>query len=445
MNSRKIKTGKFAILLISTAMVVLMPHLSAKAQQLSPGQAVQIALEQNYNIRLARLTEEEIRNNLSYGNAGFLPGLTAGATQSNSITNSRQEYLSGQINEREGAKSNTFSSNLSLNWTIFDGFRMFNQYSLLSKQLAAGELSTRVQVENTITAVLGGYYNIVQLKNRARVYEKAVQLGEERVQIARDMQVIGSGSGLEVLQAEVDFNTDRSQLLDLQKRIAEAEIALNLLLARDPATLFSVEDTIALMPPFDYEQLRNKMDAGNAALQISEMETEMAMNRLKDIQGRRWPVVGVNLGYNFNVQSSQSGFVIDGRTSGVNYGVTASMSIFDGFNVNRQQKNARIGLESARLQLESHKSELEALLLSTHKAYQARLQMLALEKSNRVTAEVNFDVASERFRLGELSGLEYREAQKNLLQAGERLISAGYEVRLLEIALLQISGAVLPE
>lgn len=445
MNSRKIKTGKFAILLISTAMVVLMPHLSAKAQQLSPGQAVQIALEQNYNIRLARLTEEEIRNNLSYGNAGFLPGLTAGATQSNSITNSRQEYLSGQINEREGAKSNTFSSNLSLNWTIFDGFRMFNQYSLLSKQLAAGELSTRVQVENTITAVLGGYYNIVQLKNRARVYEKAVQLGEERVQIARDMQAIGSGSGLEVLQAEVDFNTDRSQLLDLQKRIAEAEIALNLLLARDPATLFSVEDTIALMPPFDYEQLRNKMDAGNAALQISEMETEMAMNRLKDIQGRRWPVVGVNLGYNFNVQSSQSGFVIDGRTSGVNYGVTASMSIFDGFNVNRQQKNARIGLESARLQLESHKSELEALLLSTHKAYQARLQMLALEKSNRVTAEVNFDVASERFRLGELSGLEYREAQKNLLQADERLISAGYEVRLLEIALLQISGAVLPE
>ena len=445
MNSRKIKTGKFAILLISTAMVVLMPHLSAKAQQLSPGQAVQIALEQNYNIRLARLTEEEIRNNLSYGNAGFLPGLTAGATQSNSITNSRQEYLSGQINEREGAKSNTFSSNLSLNWTIFDGFRMFNQYSLLSKQLAAGELSTRVQVENTITAVLGGYYNIVQLKNRARVYEKAVQLGEERVQIARDMQVIGSGSGLEVLQAEVDFNTDRSQLLDLQKRIAEAEIALNLLLARDPATLFSVEDTIALMPPFDYEMLRNKMDAGNAALQISEMETEMAMNRLKDIQSRRWPVVGVNLGYNFNVQSSQSGFVIDGRTSGVNYGVTASMSIFDGFNVNRQQKNARIGLESARLQLESHKSELEALLLSTHKAYQARLQMLALEKSNRVTAEVNFDVASERFRLGELSGLEYREAQKNLLQADERLISAGYEVRLLEIALLQISGAVLPE
>lgn len=445
MNSRKLKTGKFAILLISTAMVVLMPHLSAKAQQLSPGQAVQIALEQNYNIRLARLTEEEIRNNLSYGNAGFLPGLTAGATQSNSITNSRQEYLSGQINEREGAKSNTFSSNLSLNWTIFDGFRMFNQYSLLSKQLAAGELSTRVQVENTITAVLGGYYNIVQLKNRARVYEKAVQLGEERVQIARDMQAIGSGSRLEVLQAEVDFNTDRSQLLDLQKRIAEAEIALNLLLARDPATLFSVEDTIALMAPFDYEQLRNKMDAGNAALQISEMETEMAMNRLKDIQGRRWPVVGVNLGYNFNVQSSQSGFVIDGRTSGVNYGVTASMSIFDGFNVNRQQKNARIGLESARLQLESHKSELEALLLSTHKAYQARLQMLALEKSNRVTAEVNFDVASERFRLGELSGLEYREAQKNLLQADERLISAGYEVRLLEIALLQISGAVLPE
>lgn len=443
-NTSLIKSTSIFFLLV--LQLVLFPGLHQSwAQVLTAGDAVNIAVENNFNIRIARLGEEEMKNNLTYGNAGFLPALDVSAVQSNSITNSRQEYLSGQINERDNAKSNSFSSNLGLDWTIFDGLRMFNNYKLLGNQLKAGELRTRMQVENTISDVLITYYNIVQLHQKMVVFEKAVSLGEERTGIARDMLLIGSGSRLDLLQAEVDLNTDKSQLLDLEKRITEASIALNQLLARDAGIEFAVEDTFRLMPGFEYSNLLKKMETENAGLQLNNLDIEMAMNNLNIIKGSRLPVVGLNAGYNFNVQASESGFVQSGRTSGLNYGITASMNLFNGFNLSRQQKNARIGIEMAELQMEAYNSELKAMLLSTYTAYTSRLQMVNFEKLNLETSNINFEIAGERYRLGELSGLEYREAQKNLLLANERLINAQFEVRLLEINLLQLSGSILPE
>jgi outer membrane protein TolC len=452
LNKAKLKMNKVSFINKQTAIFLLLLQLvmltglqKSRAQVLTAGEAVNIAVENNFNIRIARLGEEEMKNNLTYGNAGFLPSIDLSAAQNNSITNSRQEYLSGQINERDNAKSNSFSSNLGLDWTVFDGLRMFNNYKLLGNQLRAGELRTRMQVENAISSVLINYYNIVQLHQKVVVFEKAVSLGEERTGIAREMLLIGSGSRLDLLQAEVDLNTDKSQLLDLQQRIAEASIALNQLLARDAGIEFAVEDTFRLMPGFDYSNLLQKTEAENSGLLLNNLEIEMAMNNLDIIKGSRLPVVGVNAGYNFNVQASESGFVKSGRTSGLNYGITASMSLFNGFNLKRQQQNARIGIEMAQLHLDAYQSEIRAMLLSTYTAYTSRLKMVSFEKLNLETSNINFEIAGERFRLGELSGLEYREAQKNLLLANERLINAQFEVRLLEINLLQLSGSILPE
>jgi outer membrane protein TolC len=133
------------------------------------------------------------------------------------------------------------------------------------------------------------------------------------------------------------------------------------------------------------------------------------------------------------------------RTSGFNYGISASVNIFDGFNLNRQQQNARIGIEQAELEFKAYQDQLQAELLSAFTTYTNKLRMVAFEKQNLETALVNFEIAGERYRLGELSGFEFREAQKNQLLANDRLINSLYEVRLLEITLMQLSGSVLPE
>ena len=417
----------------------------AYPQLLTADQAVTLALENNYSIRISKLDETVLQNNLSRGNAGFLPTVDLSAGQSNSITNTEQEYLSGATNNRDNAKANALTAGASVNWTFFNGLRMFNTYDQLKHQLKSGELNTKIRIESTIAEVLSGYYNIIQLKQKTSVLEKAVKLGEERVEIANEMLMLGAGSRLGLLQAEVDLNTDKSLLLNLKEQITEASISLNVLMARDAATVFTVEDTIVLLPQLAFSLMKAKMEQSNPELRMSELNVQLAMLNLRDIKGRRSPVLGLNLGYNYNDQSSESGFLKSSRSTGFNYGISANLNVFDGFNLSRQQQNARVGIESAELQHQSYLEQLSAELLSAYAAYTSKLQMVLFEKQNLQTALINFEIAGERFGLGELSGFEFREAQKNQLSANERLINAIFEVRLLEISLKQLSGSLLDE
>jgi outer membrane protein TolC len=436
------RVGKSSIVLL-----VLLILLSGRtfAQFLSAEQAVVIALQNNFAIRLSSLNERVLENNVSLGNAGFLPQLDAVATQNNSVTNARQEYLSGQINERDNAKSSTLNAGVELNWTLFDGLRMFTGYDLLRKQLEAGELQTKLEVETTIREVLALYYNIVELRQKVNMFEKSVALGRARTEIADDKLSIGAGSRLELLQARVDMNSDISEMLNLNDLITEATIRMNTLLARNPDEIFSVEDTIVLMPPASFDILKSKTIENNSGLMLNRKDIELAELNLKNIKGRRYPTLDANVGYNYNEQQSESGFVKSGKSDGVNYGLTARLSIFDGFTRTREEKNARIEIQSAQLRYDSYLADVNAQLLATYNLYDNKLKTIELERENMETAFTNFEIANERYRLGELSGIEIREAQQNFLLAQDRLITVIYQARLLEIDLLALSGGLVPE
>lgn len=432
--------------IILLTIILLLLGFSTKvsqAQMLTPDDVVRQVLEHNFSIRIVRLDEEMLRNNVTIGNAGFLPRVDATAGTNNSIVNTRQEYLSGEKNERDKAKSGSLNAGAAMQWTLFDGLRMFNSYATLQKELEAGELRTRLQIENTVADALEAYYNMVQLKQKKVVLEKAVKLGEERQGIAQDMLMLGAGSRLSLLQAEVDLNTDKSQMLELDNMIVSAGIALNRFMGKDAAATVAVKDSIQPGPVLDYETLKAQMQRTNPTLLLSQADLEIAERNLDNIKGQRLPVVNFNLGYNFNDQTSESGFLKASRSSGLNYGFTASVPLFDGFNLNRRRQNARIGIEQAGVAYQNYQNALQAELLSTYSTYTNRLSMVIFEKENSSTAGINFDIAGERFRLGEMSGIEYREAQKNFLLANERLINAQFEVRLLEIRLHQLTGSLL--
>lgn len=415
----------------------------AQAQILTPDDVVRQVLEHNFSIRIVRMDEEVLRNNVTLGNAGFLPRVDATAGTNNSMVNTRQEYLSGEKNERDNAKSGALNAGAAMQWTLFDGLRMFNSYATLRKELEAGELRTRLQIENTVANALEAYYNTVQLKQKKVVLEKAVKLGEERQAIAQDMLMLGAGSRLSLLQAEVDLNTDKSQLLELDNMITTAGIGLNRFMGMDAGAPVAVKDTILPGQVLDYETLKTQMQRTNPTLLLSQTDLEIAERNLDNITGQRLPVLNFNLGYTFNDQTSESGFLKASRSSGLNYGFTASVPLFDGFNLNRRRQNARIGIEQADVAYQNYLNSLEAELLSNYSTYTNRLSMVKFERENSSTAGINFDIAGERFRLGEMSGIEYREAQKNFLLANERLINAQFEVRLLEIRLQQLSGSLL--
>lgn len=405
-------------------------------------EAINISLENNFNIRLVKQDVAIAHNNNSLGNAGFLPRVNLSASQSASVTDAKQEYLSGAVNDRKGAKSNALNAGLQLNWVIFDGFRMFTRQNQLGELEKKSELQLLLNVENTISSIYYAYYTLVQQLNQKRVLEKTLEIDNERLKLSKQKLDSGAGSRLELLQAGVDLNADSALYMNLNDQIGQTKIRINQLLGRNPATLFTVATEIEIDPSLHFEPLKQKMLEQNTSLQLSANDEKLAQLALREIKARQIPEIGVNMAYNFVDQNSESGFISSNRSLGLTYGLNASISLFNGFNTRREQQNLSIMLESSRIRIDALTDDLLSNLYRNFGSYTNKLRLLSMEKQNLQTAYENLDITSERFKLGDISGIEFREAQRNYLQAELRLLNVTLEAKLLETTLLQLSGSL---
>jgi outer membrane protein TolC len=153
--------------------------------------------------------------------------------------------------------------------------------------------------------------------------------------------------------------------------------------------------------------------------------------------------LNAGMGYNFVQSESEAGFLAKNRTSGFNYGISVGWNIFNGFSLNRQIVNARIMLENSEIELMDFRSRLKADLTATYLGLESKIQLVDFEEQNLEVASLNLEIAMERFRLGELSGFELREAQRAYLSAESRLITARYQARIVEVGLREISGGLI--
>jgi len=412
---------------------------------LAPSEAIQIGLENHFDIRLVRLDAQIAENNLSLGNAGFLPRIDLNAGQNFSVTDSKQEFLSGTVNDRKGARSSALNAGAQLNWTLFDGLQMFIGYDRLQEMQQKSELQLLLTVEYAVQQILGQYYQLVNLKQQLRVLDKTIRLDQERLQLAENMLAIGSGSRLDLLQAQVDLNADSAALLGLLDRQQQTKALLNQLLARDARTLFEVADTFNLRHDLVFDQLAASMMERNTSLGLAQNDERQSLLLLREIRGRQLPSLGFTMGYNFLNQQSESGFISSNRSSGMTYGLQANMSLFDGFNTQREKRNANILIQSSRIRTESLISELNNELTRHFDSHNSKMRLLSMERQNLMAASENLNIASERYRIGDLSGIEFREAQKNYMVAEGRLLQTILETKLVELQLLQLAGMLATE
>jgi outer membrane protein TolC len=340
----------------------------------------------------------------------------------------------------QGAKSDALSAGAQLNWTLFDGLRMFVNYDRVKEMEQRSELLVLLTVESTINSILANYFNLIHLKQQMQVVEKTISLDLERLELAEDMLAIGAGSRLELLQAEVDLNADSALLMQIIDQIDIARVNLNQLLARPAGTPYILPDTFDVNKLLQKESLEEMMLRQNTALQLSLQDENLAQLTLREIKGRHSPTLGFNLGYNYVNQSSEAGFLQSNQTSGLTYGLNLNLKILDGLNVRRERNNARIMLEAERLRTKSLISDLKAELTLNYGSYLNKLKLITMETENLEAAGENLSIAGERFRLGDLSGIEFREAQRNFMSAEGRLLNVLFEAKILEINLLQLAG-----
>ena len=406
---------------------------------------LEIGLEQNYDVRIVRNEERISDNDATAGNAGMLPEIGLSAGYSGTLDNDRTTTpRDGDAMSESGVYDQTASVGLAVNWTLFDGFRIRTNYKRLKEMQQMGALKTRITIEDFMASLTAEYYNYIQQTLRLQNFRYAVGLSRERLRITEARVQVGDFSRLDLLQARVDFNADSSKYMSQHELVTASRIRINELLANEnlDEKLCICDTLIRVNSTLEWDTLLEKTLSANASLLMAEHDNTLAELDLKTVQARNYPYVNLTTGYGYSHNRYGSGTNRSRGTLGLNAGVQVGFTIFDG-NRRREQRNARIGIDNARLTRQRLEQSLRADLSNFWQAYRNNLEVILLEEENLIAAKENYEIAMERYLLGDLPGIEMREAQKSLLDAEERILTAQYNTKLCEISLQQISGNVM--
>jgi outer membrane protein len=404
--------------------------------------AVEIALKNNYNIKLAQNNNSISQNNVTIGNAGFLPVVTGDLTQSNSVQNVQQTRSDGSVNNIANAKNSSLSYGPNLNWTIFNGFAMFANMDQLKELNQLSAISLRDTVLSTTANVILTYYDLINQYEQIRAQHGAIAISRTQLGYADAKFSVGRASRLDVLNAQVNLNTDTAALLTLVQQFKVSKIRLNQLMVRSLQADFSVADTIVVDDQLVLGQIISSAQTQNPAILYSEINKRLAETNLKQVQATRYPSVGVVGGYAWTNSKTPAGFTRAQDTHGLNYGLTASVNIFNGFNQSRREHNAKIQIDNAGIDIKQIHLDVEAQINNLYVSYLSGLDLVKLGQSNVLIARRNLDISLDKYKIGTITPLEIREAQRNYLQAQSTFFAAQYQAKVAEVTLKQITNNI---
>lgn len=428
-------------IIIRSLMLFFICIVKTNAQEvLTIEDAMKIALENNFDIKIAKNNSKISETNVTIGNAGMLPTATASIVDNNSILNSSQTRQDGTTTSLDNAKNNNLNYGVSLDWTVFDGMKMFARLDQLKELQKLGDTELKRTILIKIGQVNSAYYDLVQQQHQLAALDTTIVISNQRLTLAKNRFTIGKASKLEVLNAQVDLNSDQVALLRQKESYANSKILLNQHLARDPKIDFKVTDLVTVDDKLILADLLALAQKQNPGLQAQIINQRIAELQLKQVKADRYPTLKLNTGYNFADSQSSLGFTSQASSKGLNYGFSASLNLFDGLNQHRNEKVAKLDIENSKIAIEQQNMTLNSQLSTLFQTYLTNLELIDLEENNEAIAKQNLEITFDKFRIGTIATLEFRTAQLNYVNAKVRYSNAQYEAKLSEIALKELAG-----
>jgi outer membrane protein TolC len=433
----------YKLILYSTVFILSL-NTAFSQNTLSLNQAIEIGLKNNYSIQIANNNQSISTTNKEAAISTLLPKIDANAGINKSNVDTRQVFVTGITQERNNAKSTQQTAGLQLSWVLFDGLKMFASYDRIQEMEKMGMVNAKAMVQGVLADIVINYYAIVASQEQLKVSEDALAVSKKRLDIAQDKNEVGSGSTLDLLNAKVDYNTDLSSLIRQKESLRNLKIRLNELLILPVNDVVVLSDTIPTNQKINTDDLYQKMIAQNPSLLLAKSQQRIAELAVKEVSADRYPTLKLNSGYTYSNQNAEAGFFTENKAVGFNYGVTASVNIFNGLLQSKKEKVAKIQAQSAVFSYEQAKQSVDANWNALLSSYQNNLELLQLEKENQIVAKRNIDISVEKFKLGGISSLQLREAQRAYIESNGRYINALYQYKLAETSLLELSASIIP-
>lgn len=411
---------------------------------LTTQEAVALALEYNYGIKIAKNNVEISDNNANILNADFLPRVTGNGGATYNLDNTDAEFSNGNSTSLNGAESSRYNASVNLNYTLFDGLGRQYNYKRLKEEQQLSELEARETIENTMLQLFTVYYNVAQLSENTSALQQTLNISKERLIRAEYQFNYGQSTKLGVLNAQVDINNDSINVINAYQRLINSKRDLNVVLGNSVPSIFEVDTLITFVLQLNKQDLLEKVKANNVTLLQLEKNLLISEYNLKTWKSDYLPSLGLTGSYGWNKNDNNAAsFLAVSKSTGLSAGINLTWNLFDGGSTITRVKNAKIDLENRQLQKEQIVIDVERDFNNAWDDYQNKLTIFNVQEKNILTSKNNFERTQEKFRLGQVTSIEFRQAQLNLLNAELSRNQAKYEAKIAELFVLQLSGELL--
>ena len=430
--------------IVYTIVFAFLLNVNTYGQELlSKENAIAIVLENNYNILLAKNTAKISKNEISILNGGYLPTLRVSAGANHRINTGESRLKNGDTNTVTNAVSDNFNASMGLGYNNVNIYNLVYSLKRLKETYEISEVQAKQVLENTLSTLFFAYYEVARLKENTQIQKQNLEISKERLKRAEYSFEYGQNTKLDVLNAQVDVNNDMISLSDVAQRLANSKRDLNLVLGTEVQKEFDVSTEVSFLFGLTLDTLlKNALDQ-NSTLEETKRNKTLSEYDIKISKSGWMPSVSLTSSYAWSQQNNDNTANLifqDGK--GINLGVSMAWNIFDGGTSIKNNRNAKIALESKKILLKQQSSMLERNVVNGWETYQNALFVLEAQKTNLATNELNFKRSEQRYKLGQINSIEFRQAQLNLTNAELNLSAAKYKAKSAELDLLQLSGSL---
>lgn len=397
-------------------------------------------LESNYGIKILKNEVVVAANNNNIGAAGYLPTIQVNADHYRSAYNTKQAFFSGAVNEANAAKSSSTSASAMLNWTFFDGFKMFAIDKRLDLQEDLSTMNLTAEMEMKIYQASVQFYTLLQLQELRTIYQKSLEISNARYEQQLLKEKLGSASEVQLIQARLDLFSDSSSYLKNENLIENTVAGINYLLGRDQSESIVAQGSLVQMETLEWELLKARAIDQNTSILINKANIAIRDQERKEIRSNYFPQLNFYAQYVFNLSENQVGILNSNRSYGPGFGVSLTWNILNDLSTYSGMKNAKLSTENATLQLADQEMYIAAELKKSFDNYLWTVRNLALEQQNIDQAGLNFEIAQKAYNSGAITDLELREFQFSIIQSNLRYFQAQLEQKIAEMNLRLTSG-----
>ncbi len=418
--------------------------LCAQERMLTKKEAIEKVLQNNFGIKVARNNVSIAENNKGILNSRFLPSVTGNASASYDKNNQEATFQDGQVRSVDGAETTRYNASVNLNYTLFDGLGRWYDYKRLKEQYNLSELQARETIEITVLQLFSVYFEVARITENIKVLEDIHQNTQERLQRAEYAFDYGQNNKLDVLNAQVDLVNDSIVLMSERQLLKNTVRDLNVVLNEGLQTNFEVDTTVTFMDPLKLDDFFKSAEENNVSLLQAKANITINDYSLKASKSVFLPTIGLVGSYGWNESNfPPTGFLSANTTTGISGGIALTWNLFDGGGGITQVKNARILLDSQDYLQKQLVQQIRRDIANAKGDYQNRIQVYRLQEQNIITATDNYDRSNERYKLGQITSVELRQAQINLLNAKTSRNQAKYAAKVAELQYLQLVGQLL--